>query len=456
MNISTYIWGYLNNGYSQYPNDYSQSVFQNFQNNATAPTQIVIHRNDNLIYYGYIRKLKFEQYIGVCVVLNGLMLTNFTAMFAIFEDIIASLVVKGDILQFDDDGEIISKVQNLYTNQYEIIRITDLLRSEFVKLEDSSKPLPPINYGISRSEKKCFSNESDEEDIIEASTIYSYTYIYKKEDFDEQSLSHYSSVLKRINNENTSLKIENTKLQAQNKTILRQKKQFKNVIFLILAIIGCGIGLFVLRNNLNIAKGELDEANNTISNKNDSIKNKDNIISDLYQNISNLNTQLREEKEQREEIEEQYEQIKEQYEQIENEYDSFKSLLSSRIPILITNIDIANVDNNGTIETGYGNRIYSSNSMYLRPRITYTGINTEKNITLYLRLYNSSGTLCAGQSSPNGYTFSSNMTVMSGENNTCSFSGWGNSNKGYWSSGSYRYEIWYGNVCLGSKSFSIY
>ena len=123
---------------------------------------------------------------------------------------------------------------------------------------------------------------------------------------------------------------------------------------------------------------------------------------------------------------------------------------------MITDIKIANVYNDGTIETGYGSSIYSSNSMYLRPKITYTGVRDGESITLYARLYGSSGTLQTGSSSPNGYTFSNSMTISSGGGNTYDLPGWGSSNKGNWSRGSYRYEIWYGNVCLKSKSFTIH
>ena len=133
-----------------------------------------------------------------------------------------------------------------------------------------------------------------------------------------------------------------------------------------------------------------------------------------------------------------------------------KSSISSSIPMLITDIEIANVYNGGSIETNYGGSIYSSNSMYLKPRITYTGIRTSESITLYAKLYGISGTLQTGNSSPSGYTFSDNVTVSSGSGNTYELKGWGGSNKGFWSRGTYRYEIWYGNVCLRAKTFTLH
>ena len=94
--------------------------------------------------------------------------------------------------------------------------------------------------------------------------------------------------------------------------------------------------------------------------------------------------------------------------------------------------------------------------MYLKPRITYTGIRAGEDITLYAKLYGISGSLQTGNSSPSGYTFSNSLTVSSGSGNTYELKGWGGSDKGFWSRGTYRYEIWYGNVCLRAKTFTVY
>lgn len=442
MNISTYIFGSLGNGYSQYPNDYFQTVFQSFYAQSSAPTQIAVHREDKLIYYGYIRKLDAGQYIGLCVVLNSVMLTDFKEMFSIFENIITSMVINGTIIQFNDKGDIVSKIGRLYTNQTEVSRITDYLRNEFTKLEGTSGPLPPVSYGIAKNEKRAFSIDDNVNDIIKASTSYNYTFVYKQKDFDTQSLNSYRGVVSRLNKEKSEITQKYIDLQKEHAKVLKQKDQFQLVVFLGLAILACGGGLFFLNDNLNTAKSELAEANNTISIRDDSIKSKDSQISNLHRDVHNLNVRLNDEREQREKT--------------EYEYSSFKSSFSSAIPILITDIEIANVYNDGSVETSYGSSIYSSNSMYLKPRITYTSIRDGESITLYARLYGTSGTLQTGNSSPSGYSFSNSMTISSGEGIVYELSGWGNSNKGHWKRGSYRYEIWYEDMCLKSKSFTIY
>ena len=285
MNISTYIFGSLGNGYSQYPNDYAQTIFQGIYAQSSAPTQIIVHREDQLIYYGYIRILEGGQYIGLCVVLNSVMLTDFKKMFLIFENQITSLVVNGVILQFNDKGDIISKVSQLYTSQAEVSRITDSLRSEFAKLESTSTVLPPISYGIAKNEKRTFSIDDNINDIIKASVSYNYTFILKQKNYDTQTLTSYKAVLNRVNKLNSALKKENLKLYERNRKILQQKKQFRNVIVLILIVIGCGIGIYFLNENLNTTQGQLDVANSTIVRKNNRIKNLNNSI-ELVKNLA--------------------------------------------------------------------------------------------------------------------------------------------------------------------------
>lgn len=321
MNISTYIFGSLGNGYSQYPNDYAQTIFQSIYAQSSAPTQIVAHREDKLIYYAYVRKLEAGQYIGLCVVLNSVMLTDFKEMFSIFENLITSLVVNGIILQFNDKGDIVSKASQLYTNQAEVSRVTDNLRNEFSKLENTSKPLPPVSYGIAKNEKRTFSIGDNMNDIVKASVSFNYTFIVKQKDFDTQSLSSYRGIVSRLNKEKIDLTQKYQDLQKEHAKVLKQKKQFQLVVFLALAFLGCGIGLFFLNDNLNMTKSELADANNTISIRNDTIESKNNQITDLRRDVHNLNVYLNDERERRE--------------QVEKDYESFKNSLNNMQPFIV-------------------------------------------------------------------------------------------------------------------------
>lgn len=127
--------------------------------------------------------------------------------------------------------------------------------------------------------------------------------------------------------------------------------------------------------------------------------------------------------------------------------------IGAKYPIIITDIQIANTDSEGGIETNYGSTLYSSYTMYLTPKITYKTISNG-NITLYIKLYRPNGDLSTGTSSPSGYSFSSSINP-SGDSYDV-LSGWGSGSKGNWSSGTYRIEVWYKGTCLNTKSFTIY
>lgn len=443
MNSSVYIYGELSNGYTQYPNeDHSSTIFQKFYTQSKSITQIAIHRDGNLMYYAYFRKLEQNKYIGLCVLLNGIMITRFDGLFSLFEGVISNLVTHGYLIKFDERGNLTANTNKLYMNPEEIDIVATSLKAGFNNLEASAKRLPPINYAVNNTSVKKFSVEDPEGDILQSSYTNGFTYIYKSKNFNTAAIDSYRGVLSRVSKQNDKLKKENADLIASNEKIKKQKKQYQFVIVLFIAVIGCCCGLFFLNDNLNTTKNELADANNIIEGKNQNIAEQRNRISNMTLQINSLQSSLSEEKEKRESA--------------ENEMQELKSLVSSSVPIIITDIEIANVYQNGDIQTGYGSSIYSYSSMYLQPRITYTGIRDGESITLYAKLYGISGTLQTGSTSPSGYTFSSNMTISSGSGNTHVLLGWGGASKGFWSRGTYRYEIWYSNVCLKAKTFTLY
>lgn len=153
-------------------------------------------------------------------------------------------------------------------------------------------------------------------------------------------------------------------------------------------------------------------------------------------------------------------EIEEKLELCRNEKDEFKSKLD-RItklqPIFITDIEVGNFYEGGEVETDYGQKIYSNNTMYLGPRFKYYGLK-ETSLKFLVKLYRPDGSVSTGTSSesvPNGYSYACTRNVYEGEHKR-TLSNWGNDSKGNWPSGKYRYEIWVDNICLKTKEFTIY
>ena len=136
------------------------------------------------------------------------------------------------------------------------------------------------------------------------------------------------------------------------------------------------------------------------------------------------------------------------------EYNDFKSNLGKTIPFVITDIRMGNLYQGGDIETNYGGRIMTSNTMFLAPEISYVCFSPG-NRTFYIKLFRPDGNMSIGESSPTGYSFSSTAYIGSGKG-SARLSSWGNKTKGHWADGAYRIEIWYDNSCISSRSFVIY
>lgn len=168
-------------------------------------------------------------------------------------------------------------------------------------------------------------------------------------------------------------------------------------------------------------------------------------VSSKYKDVSSVTTSLRSE----------IGGLRQECDNVKAELSNFQNKVSNIYPLIITDVEIANVTYEGVVQTDYGNSLYGSSTMYLKPRIKYTGL-TSGNKTLKIKWYNPDGTISKGESSPSGFSQSESIYVYSGDNNISSFAGWGNSRKGYWRSGTYRIEIWYENSCLKSKTFTIY
>ncbi len=235
MNLSVYLFGDLGNGYTQYPNDYARTIFSNFYKKSLATTQVTIHRDGDLMYYGYIRKLENNNYIGLCTIINGKIISQIDRIFAIYEGVIELMVRNGYLIHYSDKGEIVSKINKLYENREEIDLVTSSLQASFDRLEALSQELPPVSYGTSKDSTKNFSTQDDENEIVMSSYTNGYTFVYKSAGYNTAQMNSYRGIIARKDKELTALQEENGKLKNQVSSL--QRKQRNTLWVSILAII---------------------------------------------------------------------------------------------------------------------------------------------------------------------------------------------------------------------------
>ena len=250
MNSTFYIFGKFNESYAQFPVDYTQEIFQRLPNRSSfANTQLVIHRDGNLMYYSYMRKLEQENYIGFCLLLNDAMITEIPALFELFDNDISHLALSGEIVKINDNGDIVSNTDSLLSNRQTIQRLSVSMTTDLNKLERSKRKLPPLSYGTTAGEVKRFSFDDDESTLARASYTYAYTYITKDDDIAH--LDSYRGTIKRLNKQKQALTEANDSLKEQVRTLTKQKKQQNMVLMLCGVVAACLCFVFFLQKTIN-------------------------------------------------------------------------------------------------------------------------------------------------------------------------------------------------------------
>ncbi len=475
MNAEVYLFGDLGEGYTQYIDDSTRTLFRSMVSKAKANSQLILYRDDTLMYYTYIRRLRSAEssnrYIGISYALNNRFIRDFDGLFSIFEGAVTTIVSRGVILEYTNDGDITSSLGKIHKAKSEFAQISAYLKAELDSfMAGKNDTLPLLDYSINTSETKSFHHTDSKAEIIKALSTFPNVIIVKDNDYESTESKNYAATLHRLNKENTDLKETNRKLT-------QQKKQIKVVAWLSVIIAVGMVIFFLVIQSKNDDIWNLTQRNNKLTThvenlKSDSIK----LTSDLqstknqlrisnnrvnalrpdstkfirrvdscYTAISTLKT----------EKENAVNNERERARKVENDFKSFKTNLASN-PLIIYDIDIANTYENGNFETNYGGYIYSSYSMYLTPRIKYIGVSTGT-YSLKVKLYTPSGYLSTGSSStsPKDCSYTNSVYVYSGKNEY-KLSGWGGKNKGHWSKGSYKIEIWYYSTLLATKTFTVY
>lgn len=454
MNCNIYFFIGTHRGYSQYPNNYTKDIISNILSKTDRKknlSQFAISMNGKLVYMTYQYRYSDSKYIGICCEYNNVVPTNFKYLFEFFDNVVLDILNKGDIIHYDSTGNICPSIDYI-SDKIEIVNyysnyISNHLNDRLAKYVN----LPLRNYTSTKKESVFLAYDDNQTQLTVLLNIYNNVIISHENPY----VLGYTNTLKKLSEKLSLLENELTKIK-------RKKKQYRWVAILSICIVVCLIGLYFLNNNLSniisnqsstISKlestvafknSEITALHDTISEERDIIKQRNNEIRLLNKNLKIHKDSLRLSLEQNIELSDKL-----------SEQESKFLLFKNTYPINITNIEIGNSYRDGRIETNYGNTIYSHYTMYLKPRITYTGINIGRSIKLKIRWYYPNGTMSSGDSSPSGFSQQQSLYVYSGSN-TEILAGWGNQTKGHWKKGTYRIEIWYENVCLKAKSFTIY
>lgn len=226
--MTSYIFGRFVGSYTQYPDDGQVDVFHHIVANAKAKTQVAIHRDGNLMYYCYLRKFEVDKYIGFCVLLNGTYVENVFQVFRVFEDLITKITYRGNILYFDEKGNLTSNLHQLYKHAEEINLVDVELQTAFSELIKRQPPLPPTDFSVASHTSTTYSVEDDLKEVLHSSLTFGYTYILKENDFNTQKMNAYRSTLKRLSRDNEGLK---EKCQKISHELMTERTKRRNIVW---------------------------------------------------------------------------------------------------------------------------------------------------------------------------------------------------------------------------------
>ena len=398
MNADVYLFGDLGNGYTQYIDDNSRELFKSIASKSKANSQLVIHRDDTLMYYSYVRRLRYEEssnnrYIGISYVLNNRFIYDIDGLFAILEGAITTIVSRGAILEYTDDGNIDASVGKLYNAKSEFAHISAYLKTELDSfMAGKNDTLPPLDYSISTSEIKTFTYKDAREEIISALSTFPTVYIYKDENYENEESKTFANKLYRLNR-------ENVKLRAENEKVLREKKR-TTIVTILSIVVAVGIIIIIGFANRSSEQGrkiELLERDKKSLNEHVSSLAKDSVrfekeLSDTKDELNYQKrsaAQLKVDKDELEDelatanenieaykqtIDQQKKQLDEKEQAIANLRGQLRNQAYSSTPfqINITKIEVASLKKNKSLANKFGDCLLASDSYYIKVRMNYS------------------------------------------------------------------------------------
>ena len=257
MNVDLYLFGDFGNGYTQYIDDNTRVKFKSFVEKAKAKSQLIINRDDALIYYTYIRRLHSEgssnvKYIGISYVLNTHFIQDIDGLFEILEGAVTTIASRGIILKYLPSGQVTTNVEKIYQAKAEFAHISAYLKSELdAFMVDKKCKLPTLDFSINTSELKTFKFTDPREDIIKSISTFPTVYIYKDKNYENEESKSFSSTLSKLNKEKTAALQTIDKQKQEIIDLKKKQKNYKLVIWLILIICVGGIVGFCIINSRN-------------------------------------------------------------------------------------------------------------------------------------------------------------------------------------------------------------
>lgn len=425
INNRVYFLARKGDTFTQYPLDYTKDIFRPLLDRAESSAKIAIHHRGNLFYFLYYFSLDSTSDIfGMCFMADCLF-DDYAVLFNVFDSILSEFLNQGIVLHYSERGERSFSDIELHSFKNELDKCSLLLvaSAETSLVESDYLPVDDFSYSKHDVKEMCL---SDGPSLINKELGKYSTVILTRTSGGLERNDRVAALLRRQSDRINELELQLSQInKSEDKEVERGNNTGggKHMVRTCLSMLVFAALVFLYINERSSRSKYECELGRTSDSVEVLKKQSDSVVS-LSQKV-------------------------------QSEYDVYKSKVSESYPMIITKIEIGNQCDDGKMYDDFGEKIYGSNTMYLKPRITYYGLKSSTSIRLNVKLFDSDGVMHTGKTSPEGYSYADDISIYFGRN-SCVLSGWGNKNKGHYKAGSYRIEIWYKDVCLKSFRFTIY
>lgn len=197
-NINIYLFGVLKNGYTQSVDDYTRPLFEEFVHHATAPTQLFVRRKDQLIYYGYVRRLDMgNACIGLCVEANDCLFANVRKLFSLFEEVMEQMLLEGKIVALDSAMRTAAVIADFSEVPSEVEMAISRVQSRFSTFSDLEH-LPFAATNISHDSLRKLSHDVSADEAKASFVRNGLTIILKQEDYEGEMMTKYRRQIEEL------------------------------------------------------------------------------------------------------------------------------------------------------------------------------------------------------------------------------------------------------------------
>ena len=218
INCSTYFFERLKRGYYQYPLDSHSEQFKSYQENFNSDSQIVVHRQPNLMYYTYMRKLSIDggnSCFGISIVINGLETSSIKSLFRLFERVFQIIVSEGIILTINDCGDIVPQAASFISFAKHFDQLSGKISEYVNEGHNSFIQLRPVNYSASYNDYDCISLAEGDVKIKDRLSQFNVLYITKNNDTASPELNGLAVRIENLSGQLYYLKERKQELEIQ-------------------------------------------------------------------------------------------------------------------------------------------------------------------------------------------------------------------------------------------------